>query len=66
MAEQEDKWLARMTRAFMELDSSTHAINTKQFAEAMQQVGGRAGRCRRACGGWPACPGWAPPALPGL
>lgn len=42
MAE-EDKWLPRMTRAFMELDSSTHAIDTAQFAAAMEQVraGGR-------------------------
>jgi hypothetical protein len=37
MAE-EDKWLPRMTRAFMELDSSTHAIDTAQFAAAMEQV----------------------------
>lgn len=42
MAE-EDKWLPRMTRAFMELDSSTHAIDTAQFAAAMEQV--RRRRC---------------------
>lgn len=46
MAE-EDKWLPRMTRAFMELDSSTHAIDTAQFAAAMEQVHW----CKRAAAG---------------
>lgn len=39
MAEQqEEKWLPRMTRSFISLDSSTHAIDTAQFAEAMEKV----------------------------
>lgn len=37
-AMEEEKWLPRMTRSFMDLDSSTHSIDTKQFAEAMQKV----------------------------
>ena len=42
MAE-EDKWLPRMTQSFMALDSSTHAIDTKQFAAAMQEARRRGG-----------------------
>ncbi|KAL4433930.1 hypothetical protein ABPG75_000371 [Micractinium tetrahymenae] len=33
-----DHWLPTMTQAFMALDSSTHAINTAEFATAMEKV----------------------------
>lgn len=34
----EDNWLPRMTRGFLQLDSTTQAIDTAAFAAAMQQV----------------------------
>jgi len=38
-AADENNWLPSMTRAFMALDSSTHAIDTTAFATAMEKVG---------------------------
>lgn len=38
MASADEKWLSNMTRAFMELDSSTQAIDTLAFATAMEKV----------------------------
>ncbi|PSC72987.1 glycolipid transfer [Micractinium conductrix] len=38
MAGDEENWLPRMTRAFLALDSSTHAIDTAAFADAMEKV----------------------------
>lgn len=44
----EEKWLPRMTQSFVSLDSSTHAIDTAQFAKAMEQARvRRRGRCCR-------------------
>ncbi|KAL4855989.1 Importin beta-like SAD2 [Chlorella vulgaris] len=38
MAEAEENWLPRMTKAFIALDSSSHAIDTAAFAAAMEKV----------------------------
>lgn len=43
MAGDEENWLPRMTLAFLALDSSTHAIDTAAFADAMEKVGGLLG-----------------------
>lgn len=34
----EENWLPRMTKAFIALDSSSHAIDTAAFAAAMEKV----------------------------
>lgn len=38
MVEAEENWLPRMTKAFIALDSSSHAIDTAAFAAAMEKV----------------------------
>lgn len=50
-----DHWLPTMTRAFMALDSSTHAINTAEFATAMEQVWSSACKAAR-CHQLASCP----------
>ncbi len=37
-AQEEENWLPRLTKAFVALDSSTHAIDTAAFAAAMEKV----------------------------